>query len=186
MPKTCKTTGISIATAPPDDPGAEKPPPAGSAWLPRRRGMSPAPAAGTSLLDEAAAGPDDRVLIVGAPSAELLCDALRHGCRAALEVGVPPKHPEPADVVVAPRVASEDAAAAVALCARRALAESKAGGRLALSLLGSGARAIARPVAERLRSYGFERIRLRARAEGDVVVVCRLRTLAPVGNGARR
>src|SRR5690349_672420 len=74
------------------------------------------------LLDEAAAGPGDRVLIIGAPSAELLCGALRHGCRAALEVVGPPAHPEAADVVVAPRVATEAEANAVATCARRALA----------------------------------------------------------------
>ena len=179
-----KTTSPSTSTALSGVPGIDKPLPTGPAWMPRLRDLAQAPAAGASLLDEAEARPDDRVLIVGAPSAELLCDALRHGCRAALEVNAPPKRPEPVDVVVAPRIASEDAAAAFALCARRALAGSKTGGRLALSLL--GARAIALSVAGRLRSCGFERIRLRAQAGGDVVLVCRLRPPVPVWAGARR
>ena len=134
-----------------------------------------APGGDAQLLDEAAAGPGDRVLIIGATSAELLCGALRHGCRAAQEATLPPLRPEPADVVVAPHVGSEEAGAALASCARRALAESAAGGRLALLLRpGTGARALARRLARRLRDYGFERIRLRARAEGDLLLVCRL------------
>ena len=132
----------------------------------------PAPPGGDAqLLDEAAAGPADRVLIIGATSAELLCEALRHGCRAAQEATLPPLRPEPADVVVAPHIGSEEAGAALASCARRALAASPAGGRLALLLRpGLSARRLAR----RLRDYGFERIRLRARAEGDLLLVCRM------------
>jgi hypothetical protein len=124
------------------------------------------------LLDEAAAGPDDRVLIIGASDPELLCDAVRHGCRTALEVTEPPAHPEPADIVVAPRVATEAEATAIALCARRALAAGGFGGRLALSFLGRGARTLTLTLAERLRTYGFSRITLRARAEGDLLLVC--------------
>lgn len=131
-------------------------------------------ASAARLLDEAAAGPADRVLILGPPSADLLCEALRHGCRAAQEAAVPPRRPEAADLVVAPHVVSEAAADAVAVCARRALAGSPGGGRLALRLLGVGARALARSMTRRLRDYGFERIRLRAMAEGDLLLVCRM------------
>ena len=140
--------------------------------LPKSLPPAPPPAApggDAQLLDEAAAGPGDRVLIIGATSAELVCTALRHGCRAAQEATLPPLRPEPADVVVAPRIGSEEAAAALAACARRALAASPAGGRLAL-LLRPGAGAIAR----RLRDYGLERLRLRARAEGELLLVCRM------------
>jgi hypothetical protein len=175
MPTALKTpTDRQTTTTPPGVPRAERPPPAGSVWPPRRCGIRPSAAAAASLLDEAEAGPADRVLIVGAPNAELLCDALRHGCRTALEVVAPPPHPEPADVVVAPRVAGEAEAAAIALCARRALGAGGPGGRLALSLLGHRARALARLLAERLRAFGFARIRLRARTEGGLLLVCLL------------
>jgi hypothetical protein len=137
------------------------------------------------LLDEAGAGPEDRVLIIGAPDAELLCEALRHGCRAASEVMTPPAHPEPANVVVAPRVATEADAAAVASCARRALAAGGLGGRLALSLLGRGGRALALTLVDRLRAYGFERITLRARAEGELLLVCFLSRPLPAAVPAR-
>lgn len=137
------------------------------------------PPTNASLLDEAAARPDDRVLIIGAPNADLLCDALRHGCRSALEVVRPPTHPDPAEIVVAPRVASETEAVAIALCAQRALAASGSGGRVALSLLGQAARSLARSLVNRLRAYGFERIRLRAQAEGDLLLVCLLPPLHP-------
>ena len=50
---------------------------------------------------------------------------------------------------------------------------SPAGGRLAL-LLRPGLSPPARRLARRLRDYGFERIRLRARAEGDLLLVCRM------------
>ncbi|MBK1661330.1 hypothetical protein [Paracraurococcus ruber] len=146
-----------------------------AAWLPRL----PIAPGDALLLDEAAAGPDDRVLILGAPSAELLCAALRHGCRAAQEARTPPKHPDPADLVVAVVGAAAPDAAAIATCARRALADSRAG-RLAVLLPAAGA--LARSVIARLRSLGFGRIRRRPRADGALLLVCRLQpVLATAG-----
>lgn len=171
MTVTLVPTSASSALTATEPPGEEA---SNVVWLPVRHRLVVTQSTAAQLLDEAAAGPDDRVLIVGAPSAELLCEALRHGCRTAQEAAVPPKRPEPADVVVAPRIASEEDAMAVASCARRALADSPRGGRLALLVLGAGARALARSMVGKLRDYGFERIRLRARAEGDLLLVCRM------------
>ncbi|MBR0653454.1 hypothetical protein [Plastoroseomonas arctica] len=137
----------------------------------RRSAAHPPPAA--SLLDEAEAGPEDRVLIVGAASVDLLCDAMRHGCRGAIEAVTPSMHPEPADVVVAPRVATEAEAVAVLTCASRALGQRPQGGRLAVLLPGAPARGIARVITARLHALGFTRIRLRALAEGGLMLVCR-------------
>jgi len=123
-----------------------------------------------SLLDEAAAGPEDRVLIIGAPDAELMCDALRHGCRSAVELSAPPRRPEAADIVLAPRVVTKEQAGAIVHCARLALAAARSG-RLAIGL---ATRAMARELTARLRDYGFNRIRLRARAEGDLLLLCRM------------
>lgn len=151
--------------------------PSPAAPLPTAAAPPPASLRGhadAGLLDEATAAPDDRVLIIGALGPDLLCDALRHGCRAALEVVAPPAHPEPADVVIAPGVAGEAAASAVALCAKRALGAGKPDGRLALSLLGRDARTLARRLVDRLRGYGFARIRLRARPNGGLLLVCLL------------
>jgi hypothetical protein len=71
--------------------------------------------------------------------------------------------------VLAPAVRSEAAGLAIASCARSALGT---GGRLALRLVGAAA-ASAGSLADRLREYGFERVRLRARAEGDLLLTGR-------------
>jgi hypothetical protein len=131
---------------------------------------SPMPA-GPTLLEAVGAGPADRVLAVGAGAdAEVICAALRRGCRGAAVHPCPPPHPEPVEVVIAPRVEDEGAALAALACGRRALG---AGGRMALRLLGKGAFALARALAAQLRRDGFERVRLRAQAEGDLLLVCR-------------
>lgn len=140
------------------------------AWPPQLRTLLGAPAPDTRLLDAATAGPDDRVLILGAPTAELLCEALRHGCRSALEIAMPPPRPEPADVVVAPALRSAEAAMAVVACARRALGGNPRGGRLALSLAGTGARALAAAIRRQLRAAGFQGIRLAGAGDGLLLV----------------
>lgn len=126
------------------------------------------PAATPSLLGAVRAGAHDRILVIGAPSraADLMGDAIRRGCRGAAAFAAPPARPEPAEVVVAPRVETAEAGLAVAACARRAL---RRGGRLVMRALGAGAAGIAAS----LRDYGFERVRLRAQAEGDLLLVCR-------------
>lgn len=129
----------------------------------------PNEAADDDLLAAAAAGPEDRVLVVGGRRrADLLCAALRRGCRSALGVDGPQRRSEPADVVLAPGVASAEEAASVAESAKRALAAAGAagarGGRLALRLLGTGVAALGRDVSRLLLARGFERVRPRARA----------------------
>ncbi|TCH97473.1 hypothetical protein EJV46_15205 [Roseococcus sp. SYP-B2431] len=120
------------------------------------------------LLDLAEARPGDRLLLVhGGP--ELLCSALRHGCRSAVSLAAPPRHPEPADLVIAEGVASQAEAVAVAESARRALGR---GGRLALTLRGAAAQA-ARRLVRSLHEYGFSRVRRRAGLDGVVLLLCR-------------
>lgn len=120
------------------------------------------------LLDAVEARPEDRLLLVdGGP--ELLCSALRHGCRSAVSLAVPPRHPEPADLVVAGGVASQAEAVAVAESARRALGRD---GRLAMILRGTATKA-ARGLRQRLHEYGFSRVRRRAGANGAVLLLCR-------------
>ncbi|MCQ4161491.1 hypothetical protein NON00_16350 [Roseomonas sp. GC11] len=119
------------------------------------------------LLAEAALRAEDRVLIIGPRGAGLLCAAIRQGCRSGAEAISPPAHPEPADLVLAPAVASEAAALSVARCAGRALAAGGQGGRLVLALLGQGARALARSARACLRAEGFRQIRLREAVERE-------------------
>ncbi|MFP5465862.1 MAG: hypothetical protein ACLGHR_14000, partial [Gammaproteobacteria bacterium] len=91
-------------------------------------------------------------------------------------------HPEPADLVLAPAIASESMALPIARSARRALA---AGGRLVLALPGEAAaapRALARAIGRALRAEGFRRIRLRAIAGRDGAALLLL-GLALVGAG---
>lgn len=118
------------------------------------------------ILDLVETRPEDRLLIVhGGP--ELLFSALRHGCRSAISVVTPPRHPEAADLVVAEDVASQEDAIAVAECARRALGRD---GRLALRLR-VGAASVARGLGARLRAYGFSRVR-HQRADGALLLLC--------------
>jgi hypothetical protein len=133
------------------------------------------PAATPSLLGAVRAGSHDRVLVIGAPAraADLMGDAIRRGCRGAAAFAKPPARPEPAEVVVAPRVETAEAALAVAACARRAL---RRGGRLVMQSLGAAATGIAGS----LKDYGFDRVRLRARAEGDLLLVCRRTSMRSV------
>ncbi len=107
------------------------------------------------------------LLVRGGPA--LLCSALRHGCRTAMTVATPPRHPEPADLVLAPRIETPEEAVEVAASASRALPR---GGRLALLLKG-GAVAAVRGVRRRLHAYGFARVRRRAAADGGVLLLCR-------------
>ncbi|MFH5926303.1 hypothetical protein [Roseomonas xinghualingensis] len=122
------------------------------------------------LLGAVSAGRDDRVLVIGESAADTLCDAMRRGCRGGSAFRTAPAHPDPVEVVIAPAIRTEEAGQAIAACARRAL---PAGGRLALRAIGQGALDVARKVAARLRTYGFERVRLRGQAEG-ALVLCRL------------
>ncbi|MFT8246864.1 hypothetical protein [Roseomonas sp. BN140053] len=126
------------------------------------------------LLDATGTGAADRVLIVGGSGAELLCASIRRGCRAATGTTVPPRHPDPAEVVLAPRVSSVEEAVAIAAGARRALAAGAGPGRLALALLGQTAAAAAARLVLGLRAAGFAGIRLRGRAAGGLLVTCRL------------
>ncbi|MBL6081234.1 hypothetical protein JMJ56_24880 [Belnapia sp. T18] len=104
---------------------------------------------------------------------------MRHGCRAASEALTPPKRPEPADVVVAPRITSEAEAIAIAESGRRALIANGQGGLLALILAGAQPLSIAQSISGRLRAYGFRRIRLKHQANGQFLLICNLR-LAPI------
>ncbi len=121
------------------------------------------------LLDAVGAGPADRVLVLGRAGSAALLAAAHRGCRGGAAHVAPPAHPEPAEVVLAPAVASAEAGDAVARCARRALTE---GGRLAVGLVGTASAALARSLVASLRAYGFERVRLRGNAEG-ATLVCR-------------
>ncbi|WP_160123125.1 hypothetical protein [Rhodovarius lipocyclicus] len=123
-----------------------------------------------TLLDIAKAGPADRVLVIGGDRLGLLCAALRRGCRSAVAMVAPPHHPDAADLVVAPGVTSAEEAEAVAESARRALPP---GGRLAIGLKGAAA-SMGREVGRALQAHGFRRARLRARAEGGVLLTCRV------------
>jgi hypothetical protein len=114
-----------------------------------------------ALLDAVRAGPQDRVLVVGGGSAELLCASIRRGCRSAMGCNLPPLHPAPADAVLAPRVRDAEEAIGIAGCARRALMGGRHG-RLALRLAGQDAAAAARAVARRLAALGYDRIRCRS------------------------
>ncbi|HEY4252409.1 MAG TPA: hypothetical protein VGM87_14450 [Roseomonas sp.] len=126
------------------------------------------PAANPSLLGAVRAGAHDRILVIAASAraADVMGDAIRRGCRAAAAFVSPPAHPEPAEVVVAPRVETTEAGLAVAACARRAL---RRGGRLVMRAASAGAAGIVAAI----RDDGFERVRLRAQAEGDLLLVCR-------------
>lgn len=137
------------------------------------------PSGSEALLDVVEAAPRDRVLVIGRSGAELLCASLRRGCRSA--VGITGRAPlaEPADLVLAPRVISADQASAVGAQARRAIMAGARQGRLAIGLLGSDALALSRIVARRLRDYGFARARLRARAEGGILLLCDFKDGAP-------
>ena len=148
-------------------PGPQRPP---TDWPPSLRSLGIRPAADIDLLEAVSASQADRVLVIGEAAAETLCDALHRGCRSGSAFRTPPAHPEPVEVVVAPCVRTEEAGQAVLACARHAL---PAGGRLALRLVGAGAVSLARALAERLRTYGFERVRLRGQAEG-ALVHCRM------------
>lgn len=141
-------------------------------WPPSpRRGE--ASTGGDDLLEAGKAGPDDRVLVVGGERADILCAALRRGCRSAIGIVTPERHPAPADLVLAPRVATAEQAAAVGECARRAMTDGvQRRGRLAIGLLGAGAAALGRTVARLLRNYGFARARLRAGAQGRLMLIC--------------
>lgn len=153
------------------------------AWPPSAR-LLPARPAGDDLLAVAAAGPGDRVLVVGGERADLLCAALHRGCRSALGVALPQRHPEPADLVVAPRVASAAEAAPLAECARRALRAGGGPGRLAIGLAWPDPEMLGRSLARALGSCGFTRARRHARAGGGLVLICELSpgpVLVPVG-----
>ncbi|WP_043839363.1 hypothetical protein [Muricoccus aerilatus] len=123
----------------------------------------------SDLLSAVSAGPNDRVLVIGGAAADTLWDAMRRGCRGGSAFRAAPSHPDPVEVVVAPTIRTEDAGQAVAACARRAL---PAGGRLVLRAVGHGAVELARAIADRLGTYGFERVRLRAQAEGALILCC--------------
>jgi antitoxin (DNA-binding transcriptional repressor) of toxin-antitoxin stability system len=129
----------------------------------------PMPDPEDALLDAVAAGRDDRVLVLGRPSLELVCASARRGCRAALGSALPPAHPGPAEVVLAPRVRDAAEAESIAQSARRALQAGLRGGRLAMRLPGRGALARGRALALRLAALGFSEVRLR-RAGGAVLV----------------
>jgi hypothetical protein len=151
---------------------------AGLVWPPPTRLAASRPE-NDEILAAAAAGPEDRVLVLGGERADLLCAALRRGCRSAIGLVAPERHPAPADVVVAPRVTTEADALAVADCARRALRGAARKGRLAIGLVGAGAGSLAQALGRGLLAYGFTRARLRARAEGGVLLLCEM----PAGSG---
>ncbi|RMI25137.1 hypothetical protein EBE87_11075 [Pseudoroseomonas wenyumeiae] len=121
------------------------------------------------LLDEVGASAEDRVLIVGGTTADLLCASVRRGCRSAIGVAKAPAHPEAAEVVVAPRVCSLEQAEEIAFCARKALLHGSHEGRLAMRLPGAGEARLGGLVA-RLKALGYVRVRLR-HARGDALVV---------------
>ncbi|MBC9176613.1 hypothetical protein [Pseudoroseomonas ludipueritiae] len=122
------------------------------------------------LLDEVEASAEDRVLVVGGTTADLLCASVRRGCRSAMGVAKAPAHPEAAEVVVAPQVCSLEQAEEIAFCARKALLRGAHDGRLAMRLLGTGTARLARSLVTRLNALGYTRLRLR-RTKGDALVV---------------
>lgn len=122
------------------------------------------------LLDEVEASAEDRVLVVGGTTADLLCASVRRGCRSAMGVAKAPAHPEAAEVVVAPRVCSLEQAEEIAFCARKALLHGAHEGRLAMRLLGVGTARLAGGLVRRLNALGYAGVRLR-RARGDALVV---------------
>ena len=122
------------------------------------------------LLDEVGASTDDRVLVVGGTTADLLCASVRRGCRSAMGVAKAPAHPEAAEVVVAPHVCSLEQAEEIAFCARKALLHGAHEGRLAMRLLGVGTVRLARSLVARLNALGYACVRLR-RAKGHTLVV---------------
>jgi len=122
------------------------------------------------LLDEVGASTDDRVLVVGGTTADLLCASVRRGCRSAMGVAKAPAHPEAAEVVIAPRVSSLEQAEEIAFCARKAFRNATHEGRLAIRVLGIGALRMARGLAACLKALGYAGIRLR-RSKGQGLVV---------------
>ncbi|UPG71416.1 hypothetical protein MVG78_12620 [Roseomonas gilardii subsp. gilardii] len=141
--------------------------------------LTPEAAPAGDLLDAVETQPHDRVLIIGGGSADLLCAAVRRGCRAAVCLTEPPAHPVAAEVVVAPGLRSEEEALSVARSARRALADATSGGRLALRLLGERARGVALSLVRRLRGQGFRAVHVASGPDGAVVVTCRLHAPLP-------
>ena len=139
-------------------------------WPPSLRSHTVGLTREVDLLGAVAIGPSDRVLVIGEAAADTLCDAMRRGCRGGSAFRTAPAHPDPVDVVVAPIIRTEEAGQAVVACARRAL---PAGGRLVLRAVGQGAAEVARRLADCLRTYGFERVRLRGQAKGTLIL-CRL------------
>jgi hypothetical protein len=123
-----------------------------------------------ALLDAAEAGPEDRVMVVGGGAADLLCASIRRGCRAALSVSAPPAHPEPVDVVLAPRVAEGADMLGIARSAMQALRGGASRGRLAMRLLGRGARSRAQALALELAAMGFAAIQIRRPPGGGIVI----------------
>ncbi|UZO97475.1 Hypothetical protein RMHFA_02386 [Roseomonas mucosa] len=150
-----------------------------------QRLLAPGAAPGGDLLDAVETQPHDRVLIIGGGSADLLCATVRRGCRSATCVTDPPAHPVAAEVVVAPRLHSEDEALSVARSARHALSEGASGGRLALRLLGEKARGVALSLVRRLRGDGFRAVHVASGPDGAVVVTCRLHAPLPGRHPAR-
>jgi hypothetical protein len=130
------------------------------------------PRRGTTNCSATAAGPEDRVLVLGRERADLLCAALRRGCRSAIGLVAPERHPDPADVVIAPRVATQEEAFAIADCAHRAMRGAARRGRLVIGLVGASAAGLGRVLMHGLVGYGFTRGRLRARGEGRVLLIC--------------
>lgn len=131
------------------------------------------------LLDEVAASTEDRVLVVGGTTADLLCASVRRGCRSAIGVSKAPLHPEAAEVVVAPRVASLDQATEIAFCARKALSHGTHEGRLAMRLLGIKTVSLAGGLVRQLKALGYARVHLRRTRGETIVVTGRLATLSP-------
>ncbi|MCU0502817.1 MAG: hypothetical protein MUC51_13825 [Anaerolineae bacterium] len=145
-----------------------------AAWTPRTHLAYPRPA-GDDLLEAAVAGPEDRVVAIGGERADLLCAALHRGCRSAIGMVVAERHPEPADIVVASRVTTQEQALAAAECARRALRGAVRRGRFALGLVGADAASLARSLQWGLVGYGFTRPLLWPRVNGGLLLVCEFR-----------
>ncbi|ONG46385.1 hypothetical protein BKE38_25410 [Pseudoroseomonas deserti] len=132
------------------------------------------------LLDAVGASTEDRVLVVGGSTADLLCASVRRGCRAATGVCRAPAHPDAAEVVLAPRVASLEQAEEIACCARKALRQGSHEGRLAMRLRGAHPRHLARRLVSRLQALGYARLRLRHGAGQALVITGRFPVLSPV------
>lgn len=131
------------------------------------------------MLDAVEAGPADRVMVVGGTTADLLCASIRRGCRGAVGLATAPAHPDPADVVLAPRVSTAEEALGIARSALRALRGSARHGRLVVRLIGQGAQVRARELALALAALGFARIQIGRRAGGVLVTgECRRAGLA--------